>query len=400
MSRLRFINWPDFIKRFIMSSQKDLFQLPEDIHYLNCGYISPLLKSVEEAGIRGMQRKRNPSGIFADDFFNESETLRLLFSRLINCNPGQVAVIPSTSYAFQTAVNNLPVNKGSHAITVSDEFPSDYYTIRRWCAENGKELKVIEGGKNQKGRAQSWNARILETISNETAAVIMSSIHWMDGTTFDLKAIGKRCKEVNALFIVDGTQSVGALPIDVKEYNIDVLACAAYKWLLGPYSIGLAYYSEFFNNGIPLEESWLNRANARNFPGLTTYTNDYHAAGASRYNVGEYSNFILTPMLIKSLEQIINWKVDFIQDYCKQVSRPLIDFLRENDFKTEEEHFRAGHLFGFQLPAGLDAVRLLGELQKRKIFVSVRGDSIRVSPHLYNTDNDIAMLIEALKEVV
>ena len=85
----------------------------------------------------------------------------------------------------------------------------------------------------------------------------MSSIHWTDGTKFDLRKIGERCREANALFIVDGTQSVAVMPIDVVENNVDALVCASYKWLLGPYSIGLAYYSEAFNSGKPIEDSWL-----------------------------------------------------------------------------------------------------------------------------------------------
>ena len=74
----------------------------------------------------------------------------------------------------------------------------------------------------------------------------MSSIHWMNGTKFKLKEIGERCKKFGAMFIVDGTQSVGALKMDINEYNIDALVCASYKWLFGPYSMGLAYFSDQF----------------------------------------------------------------------------------------------------------------------------------------------------------
>jgi len=379
-----------------MTHQKELFQLPADIHYLNCGYMSPLLKSVEQAGIAGMLRKRNPSAITSEDFFNESVTLRSLFAELINCPANQVVTIASTSYAFQTAINNIPVHKGTHAITISDEFPSGYYTINRWCRENNKDLKIIDGDKYGYSRGRKWNEKILEAINTETAVVMMSSVHWMDGTWFDLEAIGSRCKEVNAFFIVDGTQSVGALPIDVKKYNIDALACAGYKWLLGPYSFGLAYFSDYFNNGIPVEESWLNRANANNFPGLTAYTDEYKPS-AGRFNVGQYSNFILTPMMIKALEQIHNWQVNSIQEYCLQLTKPLVHFLQENNMWVEEEKSRANHLLGIQLPEDINAAHLQGELQKRRIFVSVRGNAIRISSHLFNDENDVGVFIEALK---
>jgi selenocysteine lyase/cysteine desulfurase len=204
---------------------------------------------------------------------------------------------------------------------------------------------------------------------------------------------------MNAFFIVDGTQSVGALPMDVAELQIDALVCAGYKWLMGPYSIGMAYYSAYFNQGIPLEESWMNRSNARKFSGLTDYVSDY-TPGAGRYNVGEYSNFNLVPMLNAALEQVLDWDVEVIQEYCDKITRPLVDFLNGNNFWVEEDQFRAKHLFGFQLPRNIRQEDLMQKLQERKVFVSVRGKSIRVSPHVYNSAGDIQALIEVLKRTL
>jgi selenocysteine lyase/cysteine desulfurase len=380
-----------------MESQKHLFQLPADIHYLNCGYMSPLLRSVEEAGIIGIQRKRDPSSITSHDFFNQSQKLREVFGQLVHCRPDQVAIIHSTSFALQNVLNNIPANSGDMAITVTDEFPSDFYAIQRWCSLHDKELKIIEGDPVNRGK--SWNEKILDSITDKTAVVILSSIHWMDGTLFDLDEIGTRCKEKDAVLIVDGTQSVGALPMNVEKYNIDVLVCAGYKWLLGPYSIGAAFFSERFNNGVPAEESWLNRANADNFSRLTDYTNEYKP-GAGRFSMGEHSNFALTPMLIRSIEQILSWGENVIQEYCGKLISPLLDFLREKEAIIEEDNYRANHLFGFKTSRHIDSNALLSELQKRKIFVSVRGDSIMVSPHLYNDEKDIEALMEALKKII
>ncbi|HRH49782.1 MAG TPA: aminotransferase class V-fold PLP-dependent enzyme [Panacibacter sp.] len=378
-----------------MLTQKHLFQLPEDIHYLNCAYMSPLLKSVEEAGINGMQKKRNPANIKADDFFSEAATVREQFGALINCNAVQVAVIPSASYGLKTAVNNLPTGKGKFAITIGDEFPSGYYSIEGWCIENNKELIVIKAPETKDNRAEKWNEQLLESITADTVAVVMSSIHWMDGTIFNLEAIGKRCKETATVFIVDGTQSVGALPMDVSRFCIDALICAAYKWLLGPYSTGLAYFSEFFNNGKPLEETWKNRTNALDFPRLTNYTTEYKS-GAGRYNMGESANFTLMPMLNTALTQIAEWNVENIQDYCSKLIAPLEQFLYANNFHIEDAGYRANHLFGFQLPPFINTQQLMGALQEKKINVSLRGNAVRISPHLYNTENDINVLMGTL----
>jgi len=378
-----------------MLTQKNLFQLPDDIHYLNCAYMSPLLKSVEEAGINGMQKKRNPANIKADDFFAEAATVREQFGALVNCDAAQVAIIPSASYGLKTAVNNLPTNKGKFAITIGDEFPSGYYSIEAWCKENNKELVVIKAPETKNSRAEKWNEQLLESINADTVAVVMSSIHWMDGTMFNLEAIGKRCKETGTVFIVDGTQSVGALPMDVSKFCIDALICAAYKWLLGPYSTGLAYFSEFFNHGKPLEETWKNRINALDFPRLTNYTTEYKS-GAGRYNMGESANFTLMPMLNAALTQIAEWKVENIQNYCGKLITPLEQFLYTNNFHIEDACYRAKHLFGFQLPPSINTQQLMSALQEKKISVSLRGNAVRISPHLYNTENDIAVLMETL----
>src|ERR1041385_2203101 len=170
-----------------MESQKHLFQLPGGLHYLNCAYMSPLLKSVEEAGIKGIQRKRNPSKISPDDFFNESIELRELVAQLIKANANQIAIIPSTSYGLQNALNNISAKEGGHALTIGDEFPSGYYAIERWCKINQQELKIIDGNKHSRDRAKKWNEELLNSINNETSVVILSSIHWMNGTRFDLE---------------------------------------------------------------------------------------------------------------------------------------------------------------------------------------------------------------------
>jgi selenocysteine lyase/cysteine desulfurase len=246
------------------------------------------------------------------------------------------------------------------------------------------------------GKGAAWTEKIINAITAETAAVVISTIHWTYGTRFDLKQIGEKCKAMDARFIADGTQSVGALPIDVVACKLDALICAGYKWLLSPYSIGLAYYSEEFNSGVPIEDSWMNRSNAHDFTTLTQYASDY-APGAARYNVGEFSHPILMPMLGRALQQIQEWGVESVQQYCGQLIQPLLQFFKQQGYWFEENEYRANHLFGVLLPASFDKQSLFSELQHRNVFVSLRGDAIRISPHVYNDYADITILIDILK---
>ncbi|MEN8203553.1 MAG: aminotransferase class V-fold PLP-dependent enzyme [Bacteroidota bacterium] len=378
-----------------MKCQKHLFQLPDGIHYLNNAYMSPMLRSVEEKGIEGMQRKRNPVSIKPVDFFTDVKGVRQKFGSMVNGEPSQVAVMPAVSYGMSSVIRNIPCKAGQHALTISEEFPSCYYTAQRWCREHGAELRVIARQDDLPEKGRDWNERILEAISKDTAFVVMASVHWMNGTKFDLESIGYRCRETGTRLIVDGSQSVGALPMDVKKYKIDALVCAAYKWLMGPYSTALSYIHEDFNEGVPLEESWMTRPNSERFDRLTQYEEGYKP-GATRYDVGQSSNFISMPMLDRALVQLLEWGISEIQDYGRLLGKPLLDYFRDRGAPIDDEAHRAHHLLGMQLPAGTNGEALIDELQSRKVYVSLRGNNIRISINVFNDERDVGELIAAL----
>ena len=380
-----------------MNCQKHLFRLPEGIHYLNCAYMSPLLKAVEERGIEGIQLKRNPVAIKPVDFFTGAVGVRQKFARMVQCEPVQVAVMPSVSYGMNSVIRNIPCQKGQHALTLSEEFPSCYYTAKRWCMEHETKLRVVARNDDIPQRGRDWNERIIGSITRDTAFIVMASVHWMNGTKFDLERIGERCREVGAKLIVDGSQSVGALPIDVKKAKVDALICAGYKWLMGPYSSALSYIHEDFNDGIPLEESWMTRPNAEHFDRLTDYVEDYKP-GAVRFDVGQSSNFIFLPMLDEALGQLLNWGVDKIQDYARILGIPLIDFFLERGSPVDDQAHRAHHLMGLQLPEGTKGEALMNELQSRNVYVSLRGNNIRISINVFNNEEDVGELISALAQ--
>jgi selenocysteine lyase/cysteine desulfurase len=375
------------------------FTLPPKITYLNCAYMSPMLKSVEKAGIRGLKLKRNPVSISPSDFFTGGDVLRQEYAKLINAGDSRrIVIIPSVSYGISTVAANLKISKGQHIIVASEQFPSNYYPWARLCEEQGGAVKPIAPPEQMDGRGKIWNERILDAIDHNTAAVAIAHTHWADGTKFDLVAIRKRTRDVGALLVIDGTQSVGALPFDVQLIQPDVLICGGYKWLLGPYSIGLAYFGDYFNDGKPIEESWMNRLNSEDFSSLINYQPNYQP-GALRYEVGEHSNFVLVPMMTKAIEQLNKWKPENIQAYCQSITRNSISKLRELGFWVEDEAYRGHHLIGLRLPKHLDMTIVKETLLKNKIYVSFRGNAIRVAPNVYNDEDDLAKLVSSLKRV-
>lgn len=382
-----------------MNCQKHLFSLPDDHHYLNCSYLSPLLKSVEEAGIQGIKGKNNPWEVTPDHFFGDSNTLRSLFAKLVNAPKAQdIAIMPAVSYGLSTVAKNIDATKGSSIVICGKQFPSNVYAWKRFCKEHNCQLKIVDPPEAFDNRGQKWNKRILDAIDSDTLLVALGNVHWTDGTWFDLKTIGAKTRDNNAYFVIDGTQSVGAMPIDVQEIQADALISAGYKWLMGPYAITLGYFGPRLQKGIPLEEGWIVRKNSEDFSGLVDYEDGYQP-GAQRFDMGERSNFILVPMMIEAIKQILDWEPQNVQAYCKQLTADLEKGLSDYGYQIEQADWRAGHMFGIRLPSSVSLKKLRHQLNKRNIHVSVRGSAVRIAPNVYNDEKDIAMLHDVLKNM-
>lgn len=384
----------------MLACQRELFSIPEGIHYLNCAYMGPLPKAVEGAGVDGLRRKRLPTEILPPDFFTDSDRLRDRFARLVGASdPGRIAILPAVSYGVAIAARNVGADAGQNIVIVEDQFPSNVYAWRRLADERRLELRTVERPAGGPPCGREWNARILEAIDRNTAVVALPHVHWTDGTLFDLERIGAEARERGAALIVDGAQSIGALPFDVGAVRPDALICAGYKWLLGPYSLCLGYFGPRFDEGEPLEETWIARRGSADFQHLVDYSDDYEPA-AIRYDVGERSNFILVPMMIAALDLIGEWTPGGVQEYCRELLFDLVESARELGLPVEEPGWRGEHILGVRLPSGLELHELERRLADRRVYASLRGDALRVSPNVYNDGADVDALRQVLEEMI
>jgi selenocysteine lyase/cysteine desulfurase len=245
------------------------------------------------------------------------------------------------------------------------------------------------------GEDRDWTSKILEALDKSTAIVTLPNCHWTDGALIDLVKVGRRAREVGAALVLDLTQSASALPIALDEIMPDFATFAGYKWPMGPYSLGYLYVSDrWAAEGQPLEENWIARADAVNFAALVDYKDRYQP-GARRFDMGERSNFHLMPMAEAALTQILDWGIENIYESLVNKTDALVAQAEALGLRAAPSHLRAGHYLGLQLPDRVPS-GLVERLAERKIFVSLRGTSIRITPHLYNNDEDLAHLIEAL----
>jgi selenocysteine lyase/cysteine desulfurase len=379
----------------VLTCQRAAFSLPPDLHYLNCAYMGPLPRVSQQEGIAAVARKGNPSTIAAADFFTEADEARRLFAQLVHADAARVAIIPAASYGFATVARNTPLAAGQNVVVVGEDFPSNMYTWRKATMRSRSELRVVAPPAADR-RGAAWNSRVLEAIDRNTAVVAIPHVHWTDGTRFDLIAIGTAARNAGAALVVDGTQSVGAMPFDVGAIQPDALICAGYKWLLGPYSISIAYFGSRYDRGEPVEENWIAREGSEDFQRLIDYQDEY-APGAIRYDGGERSNFILLPMFIAALKLLLEFTPERIQQYCERLIAEPVERARELGFTLEDGHWRGAHLFGLRVPERLDLKGLHQALLARNVSASLRGSALRVSPNVYNSPDDMAALVQVLR---
>ena len=374
----------------MIACQRHLFNLPEDVAYLNCAFTAPLLRSAEAAGQAALRAKAAPWTITPKDFITSIETARSLFAALIGCAADDVALIPSASYGIALAARNVSLARGQSIVVLADQFPSNIYSWQRLAHERQGVLKTVP--RPPDGR---WTPAVLQAVDENTAVVAVPNCHWTDGTLLDLVQIGQRCRAVGAALVVDGTQSLGAMPFAVSDIQPDFLVTAAHKWLLGPYTFGFCYAApQWQGAGVPLEENWLNRAGAEDFSRLVDYRVEYQP-GARRFDMGAASNFILAPVAAAALRQLLEWTVAGIAETLRSITDRIADQARDLGLAVLPAAVRAPHLLGIAVPGAVPgevSARLAGE----RVYVSVRGSSIRISPHLYNNEADLERLFKAL----
>lgn len=387
MSRL-VIEEPDMM----IPSQRHLFDLPDDVAYLNCAYMAPLMHSVVEAGLRGVRRKARPWEIAAPDFFSDSAHARALFARILDARAQDVAIVPAASYGMAVAARNLPLGPGRTIVLLADQFPSNLYPWRAAAARAGAEIVTVDAPDGD------LTGAVLAAIDERTAIAALPHCRWTDGALLDLESIGERVRAAGGALALDLTQSAGALTVDVARVRPAFAASACYKWLMGPYTLGFLYVDPEFQDGEPLEYGWSPRAGSEDFARLVDYRDEY-APGARRYDMGEMSNFHLMPMAIAALEQILAWGVENIAETLGARTAAIAERARAIGLGSQPAERRAGHFLGLQFAQGIPP-GLLDTLARENVHVSVRGSSMRVTPHLYNTDADVDRLFAALEPVL
>jgi selenocysteine lyase/cysteine desulfurase len=368
--------------------QRELFDIPDDVAYLNCASLAPLLRASVEAGAAATARRARPWLTGGGDWFTEVEERRALFAELAGVDPEGVALVPATSYGLAVAAANLTARPGQRVLVLADDFPSNRYTWQRFAGRTGAEVVTVE-----RRDGQRWGEAVVAALDERVAVVAVLATHWTDGGSVDLAAVGARVRDAGAALVVDASQAVGAMPLDWQRIRPDYLVTVGYKWLLGPFALGYLYVAELHRDGVPLEENWISRLGSEDFAALVD-DQDRYQPGARRFDVGQRTHFETTPMATAALRQLLDWQVPRIAATLGRLTGRIQREVEAIGLGLTSSD-RVPHMLGIDLPdQALGAVA--GALADAGVYAGVRGSSLRVSPHLWTTDQDVERLVSAL----
>ena len=351
----------------ILGPQRSAYDVPDEVAYFNTANLAPHLHAVRAAGEAGLDRRGRPWSIDAEDWFTDVERLRTLFGRNARGDGEGVAIIPATSYGFAVAARNLPLERGRRVLVLAEEYPSGIYAWRSACRTTGAEILTVE-----REHGQSWTDAVLSALDDSVAIVSVPNVHWTDGALVDLEAVAARAHELGARLVIDGSQSIGAMPLDVTALRPDFVVTVGYKWLLGPFGVAYLWVADEHRDGEPIEENWILRAGSEDFARLVDYRDEYQP-GARRFDVGQRTQFELVPMAIAALQQLTEWQVPRVAATLAKCTGRMADRADRLGLGPLPADQRGPHMLGVATaarrpradPPGARANRLLRRRPKR-----------------------------------
>lgn len=368
----------------------DFFIRPEHTAYFDCARCALPLESV--AG-----ELRKAAGHWYEPSDETTEEVRSLFGALIGAPPDDIALTSSTTRGIATICQLTRLSPGQRVVLMANEHPSHVLGWLEACRASGAEAVFVA-----KPADGDWTTALIASLSEETAVVCFAPCHWRDGTFVNSAGIAARAREIGARVVIDGTQAIGAMPFDVAGVAPDFVVASGYKWLLGPVGLGYLYAhprhhlaspsDHGWNNRIPLDGTTLWKAADLIYPGGYT-------RGARRFDTAGITKSLLPRLAIAGLRQLLIWKPARIHEQISSWNLALAGKLAPQWICTPDPAHGYTHILGIDLGSANGAA-LVAELGALGIEVGIRGTTLRVSPHYWNTAADLALLSESLLDVL
>ncbi|MHA2254093.1 MAG: aminotransferase class V-fold PLP-dependent enzyme [Candidatus Kariarchaeaceae archaeon] len=365
-----------------------------DITYLNASHKGPLPIVTQKAIEKAIQLQSEPWNLIDNIWFEVPDQTRELIAKMIGSNADEIAITTSTSYGINILAQGMQLKDGDQILLIRGNFPSNVYP---WMNVASQEVNI---------KFVEWTAPGDLITQEQLEAEIVPGVrvvaidypHWTNGYLMDLKSLKAKCEEINAWLVLDCTQCIGAVPIDVSKTPVDAIVSSGYKYMLSPYGTGFIYIAKSMQDEISVTmPTWMGMINARDFSKLNEYEFT-SVQSATKYDVGGSSSFLNMMGMNASLEFLLDIGINQIYHHIQRLFDLLIAELDTSKYniisdlspKRRSAMLRFVPIDHSQLQSTLDRLR------KNKIFVSVRDNGFRVTLHIYNNEADINRFLEYL----
>ena len=380
----------------MLPSQRELFDIPRDVCFFNAAAWSPLPIAVQEAGRAAVGRKGQPWKLDGAFFSSQYERARTAAAALIGAAPDDVALVSSVGYGVSTAGKVLPVKSGSRVIVLENDHTSP---VLEWVSRAGAGGFTVDTVKQPTDG--DWTSAVLDAIERKGAAPLalasISSVHWSDGGALDMPRIAAALRKQGAALVVDATHDAGVRRIDVKTLDPDFLIFPTYKWVLGPYGRAFMYVAKRWQNGVPLEQTAAARK-AVSAEDTVYFRDTSYREDARRYDMGERDHFISLEMAAIGMEMMGKWGNDAVVERLSMLTGRLAEGLGNLGVRLLDPRLRAPHILCASFPNGMPT-DLPRKLAAENVHAAPRLGRLRISPHVYNDEQDVERFVEVFRKV-
>jgi selenocysteine lyase/cysteine desulfurase len=372
--------------------RKEWFEI-EDATYLNTSAHAPMPRVTLRAVQNSIEANKFPHHRDDAIFFETPIRIRASLSKMIGARPEEIALTSGAGAGVATVAHLLKWKPGDEVITAKGEFPMQFATWKPMEEREGVKLKIVA----PQDRFITADD-LIAAMTPRTRVVSVSHARFDDGSLLDAARVAAACHARGVLFVLDVSQSCGAVPMDVKDLGADFLVCAGYKWLLSPYGTGFFWAkSEHQDIGRPGPFSWTSQSTDSFFE--LSFVDPKPSRSAKRWDSGEaatYFNFNLAAM-DASVDFVLRVGPELVLEHNRKLMEHLFEHLPKDCVVASPlDSAQRGSFGSFTARTPEKTIELYQKLQKENIIVSLREGRIRVSPHLFNSKQDINRLISVV----
>jgi cysteine desulfurase / selenocysteine lyase len=362
--------------------------------WLNAAHQGPLPRAAVAEAERALAQKAAPHRIADEAFVEVPRRLRELLGRLIAAPPEEIVLGNSASWGLHVLAAGLPWQEGDEIVVLADEFPA---TIFPWLVSERRGAVVR---RLRLGEPVLRPERLARELSPTTRVVAVNWVRSLTGHVVDLSGLNEVCSAAGVHLVVNATQGLGALPLDVRELPVAAITSSGFKWLCGPYATGFAWIRpDVLETLGPVQAYWLALPDGAeldlNREGEHRLREDL---GARAYDVFGTANFLNFMPWAAALEYLLDQGMAAIAKHDQALVETLLAGVAGDAYRYVSPT-EPGERAAIVVISASDERRnaeIYERLSRSGVDVAMRAGNLRISPHLYNTREQIDRLLALL----